>query len=54
MELHLALCFLFVLCEFFLTLLLMLLNEACNAMSSDFIFTDLNRVDFVKSSNTYL
>lgn len=44
----------FVLCEFFLTLLAMLLNEACTAMSGDFIFPDLSHVDFGKSSNTCL
>lgn len=46
--------FCFVLCEFFLTLLVMLSNEACTAISSDFIFTDLSHVDFGKSSNTCL
>lgn len=44
----------FVLWEFFLLLLVMLLHEACSAMSSDFIFPDSSHVDLAKNSDARL
>lgn len=48
MEFHLVLYFFFVLCEFFLTPLVMPLNEACNAMSRDLVFRYLSMLTLKK------